>query len=168
MKKFCLLLIVTCLCITVSFAQNGPTLPSVDLTWNQGTGLGITANCVYRGTAPGVYTLPAIFCSTTFITTYTDTTVTRGTTYHYAVTAKIGAQESGYSNDATAAVPSTIAPPVLGTPVMTKLTSPTPDCGDDGMPKKGDETCIAAKSKPPVNLTAQVDKPDAGLKAVAK
>jgi fibronectin type 3 domain-containing protein len=102
--------------------QNGPTAPSVQLTWTQGTpSASITANCVYRGTVAGTYALPAIYCSTTPITTYTDITVTRGTTYHYAVTAKAGTTESGYSNDASATVPTAPGAPVLGLPTESKL-----------------------------------------------
>jgi hypothetical protein len=101
-------------CSAYSCGQNGPTPPSVTLNWTQSTGPGtITANCVYRGSVVGTYTLPAIFCSTAPVTTYTDLTVTRGTTYHYAVTAKAGATEGGYSNDATAAIPVAPAPPNL-------------------------------------------------------
>ena len=37
-------------------------------------------------------------------------------TYHYAVMAKAGATESGYSNDATATVPSAPGAPTLGSP----------------------------------------------------
>ena len=103
--------------------QNGPNTPapSVVLTWTQAASPNVTANCVYRGTVADTYTLPAIYCSTSPITTYTDTTVVRGTTYHYAVTAKYGTTtESGYSNDATAAVP-TYPAPTLGAPTETKL-----------------------------------------------
>jgi hypothetical protein len=116
------LLSITCFvlfCCAYSCGQNGPTPPSVVLTWTQSTGPGtITANCVYRGATAGNYTLPALFCSTTPITTYTDTTVTRGTTYNYAVTAKVGATEGGYSNNAAAAVPLAPAPPVLNVNVQ--------------------------------------------------
>jgi hypothetical protein len=107
-----------------SCGQNGPTTPSVQLTWMQSTASGVTANCVYRGSASGTYTLPAIYCSTKPIITYTDTSVTRGTTYHYAITAQVGSTESAYSNDATAAVPLAPSAPVLGTPVETRLRKP--------------------------------------------
>ena len=107
-----------------SCGQNGPTAPSVQLTWTQSTASGVTANCVYRGSASGTYTLPAIYCSTKPIITYTDTSVARGTTYHYAITAQVGATESVYSNDATAAVPLSPSAPVLGAPVETRLRKP--------------------------------------------
>lgn len=109
-----------------STCQNGPTPPSVQLSWTQSTSSGVTANCVYRGAAAGVYVLPALFCSTAPTVSYTDLTVTRGSTYHYAVTAQIGAQESGYSNDVTAIIPPTIPPPVPKPPVETRLI-PEPD-----------------------------------------
>lgn len=91
-------------------AQNGPTAAStVTLSWTQSTAPGVTHNCVYRGNSAGVYTLPALFCSDTPVTTYTDTSVTPGTSYHYAVTAQVGAigsiAESPYSSDAVAVMP---------------------------------------------------------------
>lgn len=104
-------------------AQNGPTQPSVVLSWTQSTTTGVTGNCVYRGTVSGTYTMPAIFCSTTPATIYTDSTVTRGSTYFYAVTAKLGPSESGYSNEVKAAVP-TIAPPTGAGAQETKLRLP--------------------------------------------
>ena len=107
-----------------SCGQNGPTAPSVQLTWTQSTASGVTANCVYRGSASGTYTLPAIYCSAKPIITYTDTNVARGTTYHYVITAQVGATESAYSNDATAAVPLSPSAPVLGAPVETRLRKP--------------------------------------------
>ena len=105
--------------------QNGPTQPYISLSWTQGTGgATVTSNCVYRGTAAGVYTLPAIYCSTTPITSYTDNTVVNGNTYHYAVTARAGTNESAYSNDAFATVTLPTAP-VLNTPTAAKLKKPS-------------------------------------------
>jgi hypothetical protein len=109
-----------------SCSQNGPTAPSVILTWVQSTTPGVTANCVYRGTVTGVYTMPALFCSTTATTTYTDLSVTRGTTYFYAVTAQVGKSESGYSNEVKAPVP-VLAPPTGTNSQETKLVMPLPD-----------------------------------------
>lgn len=111
-------------CCAYSCGQNGPTSPSVKLSWTQSTTAGVTANCIYRGPTANVYTIPAIFCSSAPITTYTDLTAVRGTTYHYAVTAQVGATEGGYSNDATAAVPLAPAPPALNPPLETKLRDP--------------------------------------------
>lgn len=92
-------------------AQNGPTQPSVVLTWTQSVSAGVTRNCVYRGAASGGYSLPAIFCSPAPIITYTDTTVVRGQSYHYAVTAGIDGTEGAYSNDVIAAIPLAPAAP---------------------------------------------------------
>jgi len=108
-------------------AQNGPTQPSVLLTWQQSTSAGITANCVYRGTTAGVYTLPAIFCSTAPITSYKDTTVQRGQTYQYAVTAKASATEGPYSNNVQAVIPQAPTAPTLNTPsTITDITKALP------------------------------------------
>lgn len=123
MKSFaiCLLLLFVC---SFASAQNGPTQPSVSLTWQQSTSSGITGNCVYRGTAAGTYTMPALFCSKTATTSFTDGTVVRGNTYHYAVTAQQGAAESPYSNDTTAVIATGILPPTLNPPTDTKLNLP--------------------------------------------
>lgn len=105
-----------------SCGQNGPTQPTVNLSWTQSTTPGVTANCVYRGsTVAGKYDLPAMFCSTLPVTSFTDQTVVRGTTYHYAVTAQVGKTEGGYSNDAVATVPQSPAPPSLNLPTETKM-----------------------------------------------
>lgn len=123
MKKiYCLLLLPVCLVLTAySCGQNGPTIPSATLSWTQSTTPGVTANCVYRGTTAGTYQKPALFCSTAPITTYTDLTVQRSTTYHYAVTAQIGLVEGPYSNDAVAAIPAAPAAPTVNPPQVTKL-----------------------------------------------
>lgn len=100
-------------------AQNGPTQPSVTLNWTQSTTTGVTKNCVYRGTATGVYAKPALFCSTAPITSYQDQQVTRGTTFFYAVTASVGGTESNFSNEVTATPPVVNAPTGLGTVLIT-------------------------------------------------
>lgn len=120
--------IVTVLALAFSCnAQNGPTQPSVTLTWTQSTGSTnpISKNCVYRGTATGVYSLPALFCSTSPVTTYKDTTVVRGTQYFYVVTAQdtTGA-ESGYSNEVGAKSPVINSPTGLGVGLLGKLVLP--------------------------------------------
>jgi fibronectin type 3 domain-containing protein len=113
-----------------SFAcsQNGPTAASVVLTWNQSTTAGVTANCVYRGTSSGQYKIPALFCSTAPITSYTDLSVQRGTTYFYAVTAQVGPTESGYSNEVSA-MPIPVNPPSGNGSKTTKNVMP-----DSGAP----------------------------------
>lgn len=91
--------------------QTGPTAPSVTLTWTQSATAGVTKNCIYRGTVAGVYTTPALFCSAAPITSYEDQLVTRGTSYHYAVTAVTGAIEGPYSTDVAVTVQSAPAAP---------------------------------------------------------
>ena len=107
-------------------AQNGPTAPTVTLTWAQSTGdtNPISKNCVYRctGLATCSYQLPALFCSTAPIVTYKDQQVTRGTTYHYAVTAQdTNGAESAFSADLQVTSPTINAPTGLGTSLITKL-----------------------------------------------
>jgi|SRR5271166_940921 len=128
----CMFIFVFATC-SFSCAQNGPTNPSVTLSWVPSTttspaGTGI---CVYKGTVANTYTKPALACSDTstlgftgcvagVCTGYLDSSLTatnRGTTYHYAVSEKFGTNtESAYSNDATAAIPN-LNPPTLNPPV---------------------------------------------------
>ena len=105
-----------------SCAQNGPTQPTVNLTWTQSTSTGVTGNCVYRCTgATCTPAPPAVFCSTAPIVTWLDATVAPSTGYVYAVTAKVGATESGYSNTAPVTVPANPnAPSGLQAPTVTK------------------------------------------------
>jgi fibronectin type 3 domain-containing protein len=65
----------------------------VDLSWNAVTGA--TSYKVYRGTVSGSYTLLASGISAV---TYSDTTVTNGTTYYYVVKANNGS-DSDNSNE---------------------------------------------------------------------
>jgi chitinase len=100
-------------------AQNGPSQPSVVLTWTQSTTAGVTKNCVYRGTASGTYVLPGTCIPVA--TTYTDTTPTAGTTYYYAVTAQVSGVESAYSTPVQVAVPANPAAPTgLAAPTVAK------------------------------------------------
>ncbi len=72
----------------------------VNLTWKNPAGVFVVQNYVYRAThTTGPFTMIAVLQPTTH---YTDTTVRRGTTYTYAVTAvsSVG-QESRFSNAAT-------------------------------------------------------------------
>ena len=124
MRKY--LSLVSILVFTLLFSgyacsQNGPTTASVALSWTQSTSAGVTANCVYRGSVAGTYAKPALFCSTAPITSYVDTSVARGSTWHYSVTAQAGALEGSYSNDVTAAVPLAPAAPTVNNPTYTKL-----------------------------------------------
>jgi fibronectin type 3 domain-containing protein len=101
MKK---LLILACLWSMPCLAT------TVVLTWTQSTDPTVTANNVYRSntsylTGDSHYVL--IYSSGTGnpITTYTDTNVMRGATYYYVVTAvDANGSESGFSNEATAAI----------------------------------------------------------------
>ena len=118
MRKILSVLAFSLLSISAT-CQNGPTKPSVSLSWTQSTATGVTGNCVYRGTTaftPTTGTTPAIFCSPTPIVSYVDTTVSPGTVYHYAVTALIGTTESQFSNDGSADVPALPPAPTLNPP----------------------------------------------------
>ena len=108
-------------------AQNGPTAPSITVSWIQSTGStnALAKNCVYRGVAAGTYDLPAKFCSSTPITSWKDVAVVRGTTYHYAVTAQdVNGAESAYSADLQATSPIINAPAGLATVIISTLFPP--------------------------------------------
>ena len=69
------------------------------LTWNASSGA--TSYLVYRGTTSGGESATAIATGIS-TTAYTDTAVTKGTTYFYKVAAVNGAGTSGLSNEASA------------------------------------------------------------------
>jgi hypothetical protein len=151
LQSLCLAAFV-CFSTSWSCAQNGPTQPTVQLTWVQSTTSGVTSNHVYRciqtGTTACVPAPPAIFGSTAPITSYTDSTVAPSTTYVYAVTASINATESQYSSSVTAAIPaSPNAPTNLTAPTVTgKLAIPQiKDRRPDGL--LGEK--VDAKALPP-------------------
>jgi hypothetical protein len=77
---------------------------SVTLSWTASTSTVVGYN-IYRSTVPGgPYTL--VTSSPVSATTYTDTTVQAGVTYYYVVTAvDASGNESVYSNEASASVP---------------------------------------------------------------
>ena len=76
---------------------------SVDLSWNASTS-SVTGYNVYRGTTSGSYT--KINSTLDPSTTYTDNTVTAGTTYYYAATAvNSSGQESSYSSPIQVTIP---------------------------------------------------------------
>ena len=81
---------------------------SVVLSWNNPAAPPtITGNNVYRGTVSGG-PYGKIFTGASPITTYTDSTVSGGTTYYYVVTAVCSScnpTESAFSNQVQAAVP---------------------------------------------------------------
>ena len=75
------------------------------LTWTASTSTGVTGYKVYRSTVNGG---PYALVSLTPVTgtTYVDATVQGGLTYYYVVTAVAGSNESGYSTQVTAVIPS--------------------------------------------------------------
>ncbi len=98
-----------------SNAQNSPSVESlsgagvyshyVNLSWTASTSQDVTGYNVYRGTnSGGPYS--EITTSPVSETSYTDSDVAAGATYYYVATAVSGIEESGYSNQATAVVPS--------------------------------------------------------------
>jgi hypothetical protein len=89
-------------CVT----DSSPGSHSVRLSWTGSTSPNITGHNVYRGTtAGGPYT--KLNTSLISVTNYTDSTVQNGITYFYVVTAVNNSNsESGFSNMATAIVPS--------------------------------------------------------------
>jgi fibronectin type 3 domain-containing protein len=103
---------------TLSFASNASNSPAVQTMTGTGTAatqhtvdLSWTASAdaagynIYRGAVSGgPYTM--INSSLDGTTSYTDSTVVSGQTYYYVVTAvNSESQESGYSNQAQAVVP---------------------------------------------------------------
>ncbi|MGA2357117.1 MAG: hypothetical protein ABSG02_21695, partial [Terriglobales bacterium] len=80
-----------------------PTQHTVDLSWTASADA--VGYNIYRGTTSGgPYTM--INSSLDSNTAYTDSTVVSGTTYYYVATAvNSGSEESGYSNQATAVIP---------------------------------------------------------------
>ncbi|MBK9170140.1 MAG: fibronectin type III domain-containing protein [Bryobacterales bacterium] len=92
----------------VNAALGGPCVTdgrSVLLSWTASTSPGISGYRVHRSnTSGGPYTM----LNTSLVTgvTYTDTTVQSGQTYYYVVTAvDTSNNQSGYSNQASAAIP---------------------------------------------------------------
>lgn len=77
---------------------------AVTLTWTASTSQGVTGYKVYRGTASGGPYSP-VKSSAVAGTSYIDSGVESGKTYYYVVTALASSQESVYSTQALAAVP---------------------------------------------------------------
>ncbi|MBZ5549558.1 MAG: hypothetical protein LAO22_16635, partial [Acidobacteriia bacterium] len=80
-----------------------PSPHSVDLTWNSSTNA--VGYNIYRGSVSGgPYSI--INTSLDPSTAFTDNNVTAGQTYYYVVTAVDGSSnESGYSNETSAVIP---------------------------------------------------------------
>ena len=88
----------------------GPNAPppvqqhTVGLSWSASTSTGITAYNVYRSVTSGSgYSKLASTAAT--VLSFSDQTVSSGATYYYVVTAVAGANESVYSNQASASIP---------------------------------------------------------------
>jgi hypothetical protein len=108
-KKQGLKLKVTAHSVTLSWTQSviptGATCPA-----GGGTSTAVTANSVYRATAAGGEGTTPYAVLATPSTTYTDTTVTVGTTYFYTVTATNCAGSSPQSSEASATIPNPLVP----------------------------------------------------------
>jgi hypothetical protein len=90
--------------ISLSGAGTQAVSHSVGLTWNASTSTVVGYNVYRSTTSGGPYTL--ITSSLVSGTTYSDTSVSAGVTYYYVVTAvDSSGNESAYSNEASATVP---------------------------------------------------------------
>ena len=79
---------------------------SVALSWDASTTSGVVGYNVYRGGVSGGGPYSKINSALEASTAYTDNTVTAGQTYYYVTTAVDGSgNESGYSNQAQAVIP---------------------------------------------------------------
>jgi fibronectin type 3 domain-containing protein len=80
---------------------------SVTLNWVASTSQNVAGYNIYRGTTSGGPYGSKMNSSLVSGTTYTDNSVQAGQTYYYVVTTvDISSNESGYSNQATAVIPS--------------------------------------------------------------
>ena len=79
------------------------------LGWTASTTSGVTYS-VFRGTTAGGESTTAIVTGLSALT-YTDTTVAGGTTYYYTVEAVLSGVASVPSNEVSAVIPATVAPP---------------------------------------------------------
>jgi len=91
---------------TVTLSGSGAH--DVILSWTASTTSGIAGYNVYRGTASGGEGSTPLNSTPVSSTTFTDQSVTSGTTYYYVVTAVAsdGTTQSAASNEASATVPS--------------------------------------------------------------
>ena len=118
--KHLLLLTLSFLLLSLSAAANTPGRHSVDLSWTDPDATIVGYN-VYRGTTAGVCTGSVTPYATSTSKAYTDTAVTAGTIYFYAVSAFNGAgAESACSAEVQAQIPSsTVFPTTPGAPLVT-------------------------------------------------
>jgi len=103
-------------------AQNGPTQPSVTISFTQSTTPGVTANCLYRSTT-STPVLPGT-CSKVPVTSLTDDTAVAGTNYNYWVTAQVLGAESAYSSPLAVSVPTNPNAPTNLAPQSITKNSP--------------------------------------------
>ena len=110
---------------TVPIGQPNGTPPAVILNWTASVTPGVGYN-VFRATATGQESgTPALNGATPITgTTFTDTTVTGGQTYFYTAAATLAGAQSKFSNEITAAIPVTPAPPTLSAPTISISTGP--------------------------------------------
>jgi len=90
-----------------SVTLSGTGTHNVVLAWTASTSAGVSAYNLYRGTASEGESVTPLNSTPIIGTTYTDATVTGGTTYYYVATA-IAADDvtqSAYSNETSATVP---------------------------------------------------------------
>lgn len=121
MKKVILLVCMVSVLSAAAFSQDSvsgvgsvigggsltaPPSHSVSLSWTASTSTGVIGYNVYRSlTSGGPYT--KLTGSPISGTSYTDSAVVAGQTYYYVCTAVgLGNVESGYSNQASATIPS--------------------------------------------------------------
>jgi hypothetical protein len=84
-----------------------PNSHTVTLTWTASTSQSVAGYNVYRGTTSGGPYKLKVNSTQIIGTTYTDNVVQPGQTYYYVATAvDTTGNESGYSNQATAVIPS--------------------------------------------------------------
>lgn len=90
---------------TLSGTGVNPSSHTVSLSWTASTSLDVTGYNIYRGQASGG-PYSKINSTLDSSTLYTDSSVASGQTYYYVTTAMNSSdQESGYSNQAKAAIP---------------------------------------------------------------
>ncbi len=145
MKRFSILILILASALPGCTQVPPATTHSVSLTWtapaasSAWAGCSTTAPCVYSvyrctGTATACGTLSSTAWTEITTTTtrpsgtaYTDTNVTGGGVFTYAVETVQGPDNSGPSNTTTATVPGTPVAPAIGTPTVAKLeTQPLP------------------------------------------
>jgi bacillopeptidase F len=92
--------------VTLSGTGLAPQPHSVDLSWVGSPSSGVVGYYVYRSTTSGSGYAKLNASSIAPTTTYTDSSVQSGATYYYVVTAADGSgNESTFSNEATAVIP---------------------------------------------------------------